>query len=301
MDFKKYQHVGRLGTTSTEGILNGYVYVQPKIDGCNTTIYLDDNDCIHIAGRNKEYEKGTKNDRGLINYIESHIEYRKFLLEHKGTRLYMEYLVPHSLRTYFDDAWRVPYVFDAMKEDESYWVPSTLHAELESYGIPYVPNLWEGDGSDLTAEKIKELVNGNKFLVDPEKGEFGEGIVIKNYTYKNPYGDIIWAKVLHDEFNNHSNVKGRLKDVSNSELENEIATLYITKDFVNKEYAKILNDDPFIERHKVIPMLLTTCWHEFICEETYNFVKKFRCPKVDFKTLNQVVIKRIKELKPELF
>lgn len=60
MDFKKYQHVGRLGTTSTEGILNGYVYVQPKIDGCNTTIYLDDNDCIHIAGRNKEYEKGTK-------------------------------------------------------------------------------------------------------------------------------------------------------------------------------------------------------------------------------------------------
>ena len=30
MEFKKYQHVSRLGTQDTEGILDGKVYVMPK-------------------------------------------------------------------------------------------------------------------------------------------------------------------------------------------------------------------------------------------------------------------------------
>lgn len=111
MEFVKYQHVCRLGTQETEGILNGYVYVQPKIDGCNTTIFLGDDGKVHIAGRNKEYEEGTKNDRGLIKYIEEHPQYESFLKDHPTTRLYMEYLVQHSLKTYYDDAWKKPYVF----------------------------------------------------------------------------------------------------------------------------------------------------------------------------------------------
>lgn len=60
MDFKKYQHVGRLGTTSTEGILNGYVYVQPKIDGCNTTIYIDDMTVYILQGGIKNTRKEQK-------------------------------------------------------------------------------------------------------------------------------------------------------------------------------------------------------------------------------------------------
>ena len=33
MNFTKYQHVERLGTTETDGILDGDVLVFPKIDG----------------------------------------------------------------------------------------------------------------------------------------------------------------------------------------------------------------------------------------------------------------------------
>jgi hypothetical protein len=40
-EFKKYQHVERMGTVETEGILNGLVYIFPKIDGANGSIWFD--------------------------------------------------------------------------------------------------------------------------------------------------------------------------------------------------------------------------------------------------------------------
>lgn len=42
MKFEKYQHVERLGTVAVEGILDGIVYVYPKLDGTNTSVYLND-------------------------------------------------------------------------------------------------------------------------------------------------------------------------------------------------------------------------------------------------------------------
>ena len=37
-EFVKYQHVERLGTDETEGILDGIVYVFYKIDGTNGSV-----------------------------------------------------------------------------------------------------------------------------------------------------------------------------------------------------------------------------------------------------------------------
>ena len=39
MDFLKYQHVERFGTTETNGIENGMCYVFPKIDGTNSQLW----------------------------------------------------------------------------------------------------------------------------------------------------------------------------------------------------------------------------------------------------------------------
>lgn len=308
MEFKKYQHVCRLGTQDTEGILEGNVIVQPKIDGCNTTVFLGDDGEIHIAGRNKEYQLGTKNDRGLINYISQHPEYKQFLVDNPRTRLYMEYLVPHLLRTYKDEAWKKPYVFDVVVEFDSgeiaYVHPSEWQPEFSALGIPFIPNIWEGDGKDLTVDKIKELVNSNMFLIDPDKGTYGEGIVIKNYDYRNKYGNIVWAKVLHDEYHNHASVVNKAKAGNlnvDGGIENDIVEKYCTSDFVEKEYQKIINDNPYLERKVVIPKLICTAWKTFVEEEAYNFVKENKNPVIDFRKLNNGVIKKIKEVKKDLF
>ena len=42
MEFKKYQHIEKLGTTEVEGILEGQVSLFYKIDGTNSCIFLKD-------------------------------------------------------------------------------------------------------------------------------------------------------------------------------------------------------------------------------------------------------------------
>lgn len=54
MNFTKYQHVERLGTTETDGILDGDVLVFPKIDGTNCSVWLGDDGDVHCSNRNKE-------------------------------------------------------------------------------------------------------------------------------------------------------------------------------------------------------------------------------------------------------
>ena len=43
MIYKSYQHIEKLGTSETEGILKGEVHLSYKIDGSNGCIYLKDN------------------------------------------------------------------------------------------------------------------------------------------------------------------------------------------------------------------------------------------------------------------
>ena len=51
----------------------------------------------------------------------------------------------------------------------------------------------------------------------------------------------------------------------------------------------------------MIPQLLGIVYHELICEEMWNILKKFKSPKVDFKTLNALTITRVKSIKPDIF
>ena len=43
MEYRGYQHIERLGTSEVEGILNGEVYVYPKLDGTNGQAWSDGN------------------------------------------------------------------------------------------------------------------------------------------------------------------------------------------------------------------------------------------------------------------
>ena len=79
MKFEKYQHVERLGTDETDGILNGDVYIFSKLDGTNTSIYLNDKGRREVlsAWRNRKLEEITHpflNEKipiGLIPYTQA--------------------------------------------------------------------------------------------------------------------------------------------------------------------------------------------------------------------------------------
>ena len=52
---------------------------------------------------------------------------------------------------------------------------------------------------------------------------------------------------------------------------------------------------------KYIPRLLQETFYDLIKEESWDFVKEFKFPTINFKTLQTLCILRIKEIRPELF
>lgn len=302
MEFKKYQHVERYGTTETEDINIGKCYIFPKIDGTNSSVWLNENGEVRAGSRNRELTLENDNqgfdamavrDERIVNYLK----------QHPTHRLYGEWLVPHSLKTYKDNAWRKFYIFDVTVDNPEntdgvdYLPYNEYKPLLDKYGLDYILCLKvvvNGDYDDF----VRELDNNN-FLIKDGMGT-GEGIVIKNYDYRNWHGRQTWAKIITSEFK-EKHIKAMGTAVKEcSPIEKQIADEYITSAFVEKEYAKL------IEKNNgwtsgMIPEFLNRVWYEFISEEMWNTIKKFRNPTIDFKVLHSFVTKKIKEVKTDIF
>lgn len=152
--------------------------------------------------------------------------------------------------------------------------------------------------SNINAYDIEVEDNHNYFA----NGCLVHNCVIKNYNYINKYGRITWGKLISSEFNNGSNNKGKVKsDNSKSNIEEKIVKRYLTEFVVDKEYSKIINENPDIEKRVLIPRLLNVCYYTLITEETWNFIKDFKNPVVDFKKIFKEVRNTVIKCKPDLF
>ena len=149
-------------------------------------------------------------------------------------------------------------------------------------------------------EAFLKCLDGNNFLIEDGKGD-GEGIVIKNYDYKNKYGRTTWAKIVTSEFKEkHQKEMGPCVKAVTLDSADRVVDEYCTTALIEKVYAKIVTEcDGWSSRF--IPRLLNTVYYELVCEECWNFVKKFKNPTINFKRVQQLVVAKIKEKKPELF
>ncbi len=206
---------------------------------------------------------------------------------------------PHSLKTYREDAWRKFYVFDVYSDiSESYLPYDEYQPLLDVFDIDYIPPLCVMNNA--TYENLLVEIDNNKFLIREGMG-CGEGIVIKNYNYQNKYGRTTWAKIITNVFKEkHTKEMGATVKNMKQMTEQAICDDYVTKHLVDKVYAKIVNE---MEgwNSKYIPRLLSTVFYDLINEEMWSIIKKLKNPTINFKTLNTLVIMKIKELKSELF
>ena len=132
MEFKKYQHLERFGNDEVEGIELGKLYIFPKLDGTNAQVWLDDEGNIKAGSRNRELTL-EKDNAGFYKFVLENENIKKYLEKHPTHRLYGEFLVPHSLKTYREDAWRRFYIFDVCldKEDGSVeYIPYDIYKPL---------------------------------------------------------------------------------------------------------------------------------------------------------------------------
>jgi len=302
MDFRKYQHIERFGTDEVDGIEFGKCYIFYKIDGTNSSVWLDNGGNLKAGSRNRELSLENDN-AGFYAYVLQNDKVLAYLQKHPTHRLFGEWLVPHSLKTYRQDAWRRFYIFDVCldKEDDGLeYIPyDTYKPLLDEFELDYIPPL--ATISNPTYESLlKALDKTGQFLVEDGKG-IGEGIVIKNYDFYNKYKRQTWAKIVTNEFKEKHHKEMGCPDIKTEVMvEEKIVEDFCTEAFIEKEYAKIVNEqDGWTSKY--IPMLLGRVFSELIKEESWNMIKKYKNPKIDYKTLNALVIRKIKEIKRNVF
>lgn len=300
MEFKRYQHVERFSTSEVEGIEIGKCYVFPKIDGTNASVWL--NNGVMCAGiRNRELALGSDN-AGFYNAIIKDARIRDYLEKHPTHRLFGEWLVPHSLKTYRDDAWRKFYIFDvcvdADNETGLEYLPYDVYQPLVAeFDLDYLAPLRIIKNGSL--EDFLKCCEENNVLIKDGSG-VGEGVVIKNYDFYNRFRRQTWAKIVTSEFKEKHRKEMGAPFKENNLVEEDIVNTFVTRAFVEKEHAKIVTENDGWSS-KYIPQLLGRVYHELICEEIWNILKAFKNPTINFKVLNTFTIAQIKAVMPEIF
>jgi len=300
MEFLKYQHVERFGNSEVNGIEIGECFIFPKIDGANGSCWLD-NRIIKAGSRNRELSLDNDN-QGFYNYLTQYNNIISYLNKHPNHRLYGEWLVKHTIKTYRDDTWRKFYIFDVCldKEDGSVeYIPYDIYKPmLDEFNLDYIPPI--AKIKNATYESLTKCLEQNIFLIQDGQG-VGEGIVIKNYDFYNKYKRQTWAKIVTSEFKEkHVKTMGYSEIKAENMIEEKIVNEFCTNAFIEKEYSKILNENDGWSS-KNIPQLLGRIFSELIKEESWNIIKKYKYPNINFKTLNTLVIQKIKQTKKEIF
>jgi len=299
MGFKKYMHVERFGNQEVEGIELGECYIFPKIDGTNGSVWVDSGEYFKLCAGSRNRVLSLDNDnQGFFAHILENDYIKDLLTDYPNLRLFGEWLVPHSLRTYREEAWRTFYVFDVMDDDTGEFLPYPEYQELlENYKVEYIPPLKVVTNCDY--ERFIHTMSTNDYLLKDGDG-VGEGIVIKNYSYANKYGRVTWAKIVTSEFKEKHCKKG-VPNVKYKEMvEQAICDKYVTSAVIDKVEAKIVSEcDGWSSKY--IPRLLQTVFYDLVREEAWSFVKEHKNPTINFKTLNSLVIQKVKDVKPQLF
>lgn len=295
--FKKYMHIERFGNDEVQGIELGNCTIFPKIDGTNGSAWAEDG--IVFAGSRRRVLSAEEDNAGFYAHVQNTPEYKKFLDRYPHLRLYGEWLVPHSLKTYTKDAWRRFYVFDVYDDIKEKYLPYSVYQEiLKHYEIDYIPAMCTF--KNATHDNLTVELQNNKFLIEEGAG-FGEGIVIKNYEFQNRFGRTVFAKIVSNQFKEkHQREMGPTEKKFKEMVEQKIVDEYVDAHFVGKTYAKIVNECGGWNS-KYIPRLLNTVYYDLVNEELWNVVKKMGNPIINFKTLLGLTIVKIKELRSELF
>ena len=297
MQYKSYQHIEKLGNKEVEGILKGKCSIQPKIDGTNGVVWLGDDGIIHAGSRNRDLSLDNDN-AGFYNTVIKDDNIRKYLLDHKDHYLYGEWLVPHTIRYYHPESWKHFYVFDIFSYDRGYIPYDEYSKELDKYGISYIPEIISIDNP--TMEDLTKYLKETKYLIPEDK--MSEGIIIKNYEYRNQYGRCTYAKIVAEEFfNTKSLLRMKNHEAKDKTSEKDIVTTMLSEPLIRKEFAKIKLAYPDARRQELIGRTLNTIFHVFIHEELLDYIEKKK-PLINFYYLKKECDERIKEvLRSELF
>lgn len=189
MTFKKYPKIHRLGKEETDGILIGTVEVQEKIDGANTSIWLDKRGELTCGSRSRELTEGFN---GFVDFVKSNEAIKKCLEDNPTFRLYGEWLVRHTI-SYNETAYKNFYLFDITKvkdgeEAEEFLPLGEVYDIASKYGIP-TPHHF-GTFDNPTSDDLQQFA-GQSVLGDKGEGKRDWESFFNEIPYDTPRWNVI--------------------------------------------------------------------------------------------------------------
>lgn len=302
MSFVRYHSLSRFGNKEVEGIEVGQCYIFPKIDGTNASMCFDPvKDKFCFGSRNRQLTREQDNAGFMAAMEDGHDTkgYFDFCKGHPHLILFGEWLVPHTIKDYRDEAWKKFYVFDVYDRDTMTFMPFADYEEwMKIHKMHYIPCFKTMRNPSF--EDLLFQANNIKFLLRDETC-VGEGIVIKNYGWENKFHDNgVWAKIVTAEFKDKHVLEMGGSEAGGICNEEKLVDAAVTAALIEKEYAKIVNENEGWSR-KYIPRLLETVFYCLIKEDFYDTLKVINFGTVNFKTLKTFTVMKIKQVKPELF
>ena len=277
MIWKKYPKIRALGSPETEGIFDGNIVVQSKVDGANFSFFLDDGKLI-FASRNKIMldKKDPKSWIGMVPIMSS---FERCPEKFNPNYIYVgESLQKHSI-AYLDIPPFLGYdIWDIRTELFLDWKNSK--SEFKSLGLNFINVHFEANGNRVTIEEIKECINKSPYR---EGGD--EGIVVKNYEKQ------IFAKIVTDDFKEKSRAifKGGNRPPEEGNTSIIVSNIYATDARIEKTIYKLVDEGNELNM-SLVPILFTALAEDILEEniiEIYHLVNK-----IDFKYFNNILAKK---------
>lgn len=288
--WSRYQHVERLGTPDVEGLLDGNVYVFPKLDGSNVSIYWDDKlGKVMAASRNKVMNPDT-DEMGVYAYL-NHARGYGFASDNNHIIrmaeaypdyiFYGEWLRKHVIKDYIPDAYNKFYLFDVWDTKNLRYLTYHEYVEIAmKYDVMFIPALSLFNHPHM--EDVTNLTEKNYYLMNTP-GRVGEGIVIKRYDFVNKFGRTTWGKVVRSEFKD----KWRNPDKSDRPIEEALLEDTLTYEFVAKEYAKLVVDEGKEWTDKMIPEFIKSVYAEWWKDCSFDTLNKVGNDSINMKSLRK--------------
>jgi len=290
MYIPSYGHPHTLGHKYLIHLFDDPVVIQEKVDGSQISFGVI-NGNLSVRSRGQDV---TNDTTGMFSKAVKELQKRKdFMFEaaiYRG-----EYLQKpkHNKKTYS----RIPkgnvILFDVEYPDGTFANPTTLLLEAHQLDLECVPTFYEGNAIAIQ-DMLPSYLTNESIL----GGTRIEGIVIKNYDYKNKFGNIIWAKIVTSEFRekhartfNNTDNPQECKQMT----EIEIVEKYVTSALCEKVKAKVIEECGDWSS-KYIPRVLNMVYYDLVNEDCWNFIKEFKQPTINFKTLMSVCYSKTKKV-----
>lgn len=293
--YKSFIHVERFETSKFDIIafLKGTIYIFSKLDGTNMCAWADENGNIHCGSRSREISGEQDNAQSYLYFTtEAKFEkLRQWLIRNPDMIIFFEWL--HGLNGSKQVGTIKGYITPGA------WVIDVYNVQEEKY-VPYDEyNMWLRPIYDQVVPPLAVLENPSfkdveSYLVNHfnlADDVLAEGIVIKNYDYRDVYGHYQVAKIVNAE----SKVgKGRvkMKNLPQDNIESLIVDAYVTDADCEKCKQKAcvkFGLEEFEINNRTMGFYLNSLYQDLIEEELWTILKKFKQPTIQFGWLRQLV------------